>query len=256
MTGAINNLRTEDSNVILGGATTVSMDASTDALCDLGRPTKRYKDSYVAGVAESNIVKTTVLQTDSIAPPSDNLVVDGGIYSGIRPVCTGGYAQIAEVTVTNTIVETTMINATGALGTLTLPANIMRVGSTSVLRCSGLIDTGNTNEVITFRLFSGATQILKIVQTGLNMDAASAFSIELISTVKTVGVTGSITTTGTFTAGNTSLQAVLRVRTQTTVIDTTVANTLNITAEWGAAKITNVITTQIVNAYNVYQPPA
>ena len=208
------------------------------------------------GASTGDLVANNITSNSGVLiPGTGNLVVAGGIYAGTRPVCSGGYTQIAVKTVTNTTAETTLIDLASAKGSIVVPANAMRSGSTSRMFCSGVIDTSGNNEDLELRLYSGASLIMLFpITTGTNITANSGWTIEATTVVKTVGVNGFIITSAVFTAGNDGSQSIIRTKTETALIDTTVDNQFNLTVKWAVAAATNTITAEIVNSFNIYQP--
>ena len=212
-----------------------------------------------AGTSTLQYDATALSIAGAIVPTGGNLLVTGGVYVGNanRPVMSGGYSQIAQVTISNTVVETTLIDITGAVGTLSIPANTMRVGSTSKFFIAGLIDTTSASQDITLRIKSGTTTLSTFaVTTGTNLNAGSSFTLEGNILVRTIGVTGSIITSAMFAAGNTGNQSFTRNNITTGVIDTTAINTFEFTVEWAIASVNNTITSQIISTQNVFQPIA
>jgi hypothetical protein len=177
-----------------------------------------------------------------------------GLYigPGTRPITSSGFTQTQDVTLTNSTVETT-ITGTG-IGTLTIPANSIIVGSTSAIRGGGVIDSeGKGTETVTLRLkFNGTTAATFAVVLASNLDAGSAWTINSLAVYKA----GGLRVISTVTFGNTNGQTETRNNTSLFAINTTVANTLSLTAQWNIANAANTLTLTSFVTSNLYQPLA
>lgn len=132
---------------------------------------------------------------------------------------------------------------------LVLPANFLT--DTSVLRvtASGLFSTTATPTLI-LGVYYGGVAGTKLAATGATTTASGAVNLpwrlEATTTVRTIGSTGTVMTTGYVLLG-TSLTAFsvipIDAAAQATVtINTTAANTLTVGATWGTASASNTIT--------------
>ena len=167
--------------------------------------------------------------------------------NGLSP--TGGlFAQTATQTATGTG-EQTLI--TTGVGSLTVPANTFKVGDSFMLKMSGEKTNSNTN-TINIRLKSGSTTL---ASTGtITLPSLSSAPWELTSefTVRAIGgaTVASLSTGGKFvyTDVNNYEGASFSVINNTT-FNTTISNTLNITADQSTAgnttTCTNLILTKI-----------
>ena len=167
----------------------------------------------------------------------------------------GLFSEIGSSTpVTNTTVETTLID--GGLGSLTVPANGFTVGDAFRLDMLGHISSQN-NRTLQIRVKAnsvvlGDTGLITMPQT-----TAKHWCLELNFCIRALGIAGvgSIASAGVFTyskdASN-AFEGSTFVTIENTNFDTTVSNTLNITAQWGNATTANSIYTDILNLYKIY----
>lgn len=160
----------------------------------------------------------------------------------------GLFAQTANSTpITGTTSELTLID--GGVGTLSVPANGFTVGDSFGIEMGGHISCDN-NQTLRIRLKSGS---VILGDTGLITMPATTnkhFDLQVRFTIRAIGAPGvaSIASYGMFTysrnAGNIFEGMDYSIINNTT-FDTTVANTLNITAQWGSTNATNNIYSEI-----------
>jgi hypothetical protein len=174
--------------------------------------------------------------------------------SGVSPtlptsISYGLFAQTANSTIiTNTTVETSLIN--GGVGTLTVPANGFSVGDSFRAVFGGLINAGN-NQTIRIRMRTGSVLLL---DSGLQNLGSSViddvWSLNVDFTIRQIGAAGvaSIVALGSFhytKTNNASVQGFGFNVVNSTTFDTTISNTLDVTAQWGAASTGNSIYSDI-----------
>ena len=156
----------------------------------------------------------------------------------------GLFAQTGNSTpITNTIVESTLIDS--GVGTLSVPANGFRVGDSFRADFAGTLSSLN-NAQITINVKTGS---IILGTSGVQTLPATSNDVWLLSlnfTVRTLGGPGvaSIVTVGTFydiKKSNNQQQGFSFNTVNNTTFDTTIANTLNVTAQWGAASASNSI---------------
>lgn len=155
------------------------------------------------------------------------------------------YQAIADKTVGNTVTETSLIG-TGANGnSLTLSANFFDVGTSLKFRAMGyLSDTGTPTIRIKIKL--GATIIYDTgAQTLPSLTGNNLLFIEGQLTCRSVGASGTIfataevfCNTGASSLGNLDVT----VPTAPVTIDTTSAQTFDMTVTWGTANASNSVT--------------
>lgn len=181
-----------------------------------------------------------------------------GIYiSGINPITVVGglYAQTAaSIPVVNTTTETTIIN--GGVGSLSVPPNGFQIGDSFNATMSGMLSADNNN-TLRLRVKSGVVTFGDTGIITLPSISNKFFDLYIHFTVRSIGVAGvaSIATSGQFTysknASN-NFEGADFVSINSTTFDTTVGNTLDITAEWGTASLTNSISTEVFVLNKIY----
>jgi hypothetical protein len=156
----------------------------------------------------------------------------------------GLYAQTIDLPpIEDTIVETTLIG-TGQ-GTLSVGANQFKPGDSFRAKMGGRMSISNNN-TIEFNVYSDGALVLASGIVTLGGSTDKDWSLDFDFTVRKIGAAGvgELHTNGTFTtekdAGQTFEGAKFHNSNNTT-FDTTILNTLNITAKWGAASANNSI---------------
>lgn len=154
------------------------------------------------------------------------------------------FTQTADQTVTNTTTETTALGT--GVGTKTLPANFFVPGKTIRLRVGGVYSTpGLSTPSVIVRVKYGSTVLASVTTTSL-LSGASAlrFDGEVLITCRTTGATGTVITDGDieYLTGITGTLAVepLNNSGNTTTIDTTTSNALDVTVQWDSATATRI----------------
>ena len=167
----------------------------------------------------------------------------------------GLYAQTASSTpITNTTTETSLLD--GGVGTLFVPANTFKVGDSFHAILSGHISSVN-NHTLRIRIKSDGTTL---ADTGTIVMAGSTnkhWKLEVYFTVRVLGGSGTakIATSGTFMYTKDASNAFegTNFSTETsTGFDTTVNNTLVITAQWGTADTRDSIYSEIFTLNKTY----
>lgn len=169
-------------------------------------------------------------------------------YSNPLGYTRGLFAQTANSTpITNTAVETSLIN--GGVGSLSVPANFFKVGDSFRAIIAGVLNVGN-NQTITIRVKDGTSILADSGAKTITNITGDVFSLNVDFTVRALGGPGvaSIVTLGTFHYTKTSngvTEGFAFNNINNTTFDTTIANTLNITVQWGAANVANSIYSDI-----------
>jgi hypothetical protein len=168
----------------------------------------------------------------------------------------GLFAQTANSTIiTNTTVESSLIN--GGVGTLTVPANGFSVGD-SFRAVFGGVMNANNNQNITIRVVAGGVILLDSLAQNLGASVINdVWSLNIDFTVRTIGAAGvaSIVTLGAFhytKTNNASVQGFGFNVVNNTTFDTTISNTLDVTAQWDAASTGNNIYSDIFILNKIY----
>ena len=159
----------------------------------------------------------------------------------------GLYAQTALGTaITNTIVETSLVGA--GVGTLSVPANGFAVGDSFALKMCGNVSCAN-NETIHVRIKSNGIVIGDLGVFQMKIATNKFFELIVDFTVTKIGAAGvaELFVNGQYSYNqnaNTQLDGSNFALVSNTVFDTTIINSLTITAEWGLAKAANSIQSQ------------
>lgn len=197
-----------------------------------------------------NFVGTGVSATDA---SGKTLVTIPGT---IPPTTFGLFAQTADsVPVVNTAVETTIIGP--GVGTLTVPANGFSIGDSFTCALDGILSCGSASTLhIRVKTLTG---VLLADTAIINMSATTnkPWLINLYFTIRTLGAptVASISSGGLFSYirnGGVQFEGYVLSTINNTTFDTTIANTLVITAEWDPASIGNSIVTRNFTLTKIY----
>ncbi len=199
-------------------------------------------------IRTNSIERLELTSTDTILSAPDGLeelkVKDDGLFykkTGIteQSVPLGVAVQTSDVIITGGTppVETSMLSGT-IIGSLTVPANILKPGDSFHARLSGLY-TGANNDTIQIKLKSGATVLADSGTITLQQATARIFELEIDFTIRQIGsaTTASIHTSGTYTYNRDAQQTFEGAgfsTTNSTTFDTTISNTLDITIQHSA----------------------
>lgn len=181
-----------------------------------------------------------------VAVPASALA--GALIPYLPPFAYGLFAQIAQgPIVTNTTVESSILGT--GVGTLTVPANAFQVGDSFRAKLTGHISAANNN-TIDIKIKTGSIVLADTGVISLPNITNLNWTIEVDFTIRSIGPAGvaAIVSSGVFTymknASNAFEGDTFSVVNSTT-FDTTVSNTLNITATWGTASASNSIYTDL-----------
>ena len=181
---------------------------------------------------------------DFMAYINFNVASGGGLFS----------QTVDGPTVTNTTVESSILGT--GVGSLSVPANLFMVGDSFHITVIGHLSSKN-NDDLRIRVKSGG---VVLVDTGnINMPGLTNqhFELNLDFTIRAIGAAGvaSIASGGQLTYikdASTAFEGVDFSVINNTTFDTTVLNTLTITAQWSAANSLNSIYTEIVTLTKTY----
>jgi hypothetical protein len=145
---------------------------------------------------------------------------------------------IASTSVSNTASEGTLIGTT--IGTVTLDANLLKIGRAARIVARGLLTTSGTPPTLNVKLKIGSVEV---VTTGAQTPTASLttryWELDVILTCRTQGGSGTIFAQGRFLhmpAATTTAPALWEMNaTATTTIDTTATQLVDVRAIWGSA---------------------
>lgn len=156
--------------------------------------------------------------------------------------------------VTNTLVETNLLD--GGVGTLSVPANAFKKGDAYHAILTGTLSAQNNN-TLEVRIKSNG---VLLADTGvLTMAGATNknWKMEIYFSINAIGAAGvaNISTGGTFMYtkdASLSFEGVNFSTQNSSTFDTTINNTLAITAQWGTANAGNSIYSQIFTLNKTY----
>jgi len=167
----------------------------------------------------------------------------------------GLFAQTANSTnITNTTTESTLIGT--GVGSLSIPANAFEIGDSFHAKLIGHISCNNS-ATIHLRIKSGSVLLADTGVIALDTTTNKHWEINVYFTIRALGAAGvaSIASGGIFSyiknsglnfeGNNFSIV-------NDTTFDTTINNTLNITAQWGAANAADSIYSEIFILNKIY----
>jgi hypothetical protein len=167
----------------------------------------------------------------------------------------GLYAQTANsVPVTATIVESSLIGA--GQGTLSVPANSFSIGDSFAAKLYGHITCVGT-ATIQIRVKSGSVLLADTGVIALDVTTNKHWNIEVNFTIRSLGIAnvGSIVSAGLFNYIKNSglnFEGANFVFLNNTTFDTTILNTLDITAQWNTNNASNSIYSDLFVLNKIY----
>lgn len=152
------------------------------------------------------------------------------------------FAHYANVTVVNTAAETTLLSAS-KIGTLQVPASRLKLGKTLRFTLMGQESHVGT-PVLTIKIKAGATVLATFTGT-VTSATGSLWRLDADVLVTAVGASGNLRTMGLMqmaSANYNTPRTLAPTAIQDAVVNTTVPQTLNVTATWGTQSSSNTIT--------------
>lgn len=171
------------------------------------------------------------------------------------PTVFGLFAQTGNsVSVSATTLETTIID--GGVGTLTVGANQFQVGDSFRADFGGLLSAKN-NDTLTIRVKAGSVILADSGPQTMTTSTDDVWQFSVNFTVRQVGVAGvaDIVSLGVFhtTKQSNGAQTGFAFNTvNTTTFDTTISNTLDVTAQWSSSSTENSIYSDIFVLNKIY----
>jgi hypothetical protein len=172
--------------------------------------------------------------------------------TGLSP---GLFSQTSDsVAVTNTTVESNLIST--GVGTLSVPANGFQVGAAYIAYFSGVMSSQN-NATMEIHLRSNGFVLADTNPMILSATTGKFWELHVNFVIRAIGGGGvaAIVTSGRFSynknSGN-NPESLGFSGVNNTTFDTTINNTLAVTATWGNASPADSIQTRIFNLYRVY----
>jgi hypothetical protein len=159
----------------------------------------------------------------------------------------GLFAQTALGTIITPILGETSLIGTG-VGSLSVPANAFQVGDSFTAKICGYLSCAN-NEDIHIRVKSDGNVIADAGVFRLNIATNKYFEIALDFTITKIGGLGvaELFTNGQFSYNknaNSNIDGTNFALVDSTAFDTTILNTLSVTAEWITSNVANKIQSQ------------
>lgn len=141
-------------------------------------------------------------------------------------------------------------------GTLTVPANGFTEGDSYELIVGGTLSCAN-NEQLRIYIRSLAVDLAFTPVLTLPQITAKNYTLRINFTIRAVGIAGiaSIATTGTFiynSDSNNNFEGANFVSINNTTFDTTVTNSLLVTAAWLTSDVSNSINSEVFNLYKTF----
>lgn len=170
------------------------------------------------------------------------LKTDGSGALSFNNATNGNYAQTRDSAVINTTGEQSIVGT--GVGSLSIPANTFAIGDSFHAKIGGKINStgGGSRSEIIMRIKTGSTVIATTGVFDLDNANRQGWECELDFTITSIGAAGTISTNGNFCYtidGDRRINGHIFQDLQT--IDTTVSNTLDITAEWNVLNTGNDI---------------
>jgi hypothetical protein len=213
-----------------------SLNGFLDTRPNAGSATRlQSSDGLVTGIQVNGTgASVFFLGTNIVA--NQNLYVDNNrqLQSGVMV----DFVQTAAGTVANTVAETTVIGTVSGPGK-TLIANRFTVGKNFKGRFRGRYSTTGT-PTLQLKVKLGSTVILDTGAIVLGSGVTNKyFELEFDVTCRTTGVTGTV-----FAEGKAIFDTVVVpiVNTAAATIDTTIPQVVDVTATWGTASASNIVT--------------
>ena len=156
--------------------------------------------------------------------------------------------------VTNTTTESSLLD--GGVGTLSVPANAFKIGDGYKLSMTGHVSSRNNN-TLRIRVKTGAVVLADTGVITMPQTTDKDFSLDINFSIYNTGSAGTarIASGGTFLyskdASNTFEGSNFSIINSSS-FDTTINNTLDITAQWGSADPLNIIFSEIATLNKVF----
>jgi predicted heme/steroid binding protein len=145
----------------------------------------------------------------------------------------------------------------GSVGSLSVPANSFRVGDSFHVNLSGYISSQNNQDIEIRVMANGGATVLALASTTLDTATNKFFDLVITFTIRAIGSAGvaKIATSGQFTyskdASN-AFEGTDFIYINEDTFDTTIYNTLDITAQWENASTSNSIHSEIFTLQKIY----
>ena len=164
------------------------------------------------------------------------------------PKAYGLFSQTGDSTpISATTSELSLID--GGIGTLSVPASGFSVGDSFTAEIAGVLNVGN-NQTLRIRVKSNSVVLLDSGAQTITNITNDVWNMSITFTIRQIGGAGvaSIVSLGAFhytKTNNGTVEGFSFNTVNNTTFDTTIQNTLDITAEWGAVNALNSIYSDI-----------
>ena len=197
-----------------------------------------------------------------LGPNAEFAVAQDGVTYKVKnnnlapfPTVYGLFAQTGDsAVVSGTTTESTLID--GGLGTLSVLANQFQIGDSFRADFAGVLNAAN-NQTIRIRVRTGSVILLDSGAQPITNITNDVWGLSINFTVRQIGGPGvaSIVSLGAFHYTKTSngvVEGFSFNNVNNTTFDTTINNTLDVTAEWGSANVGNSIYSDIFVLNKIY----
>ncbi len=171
------------------------------------------------------------------------------------PTVYGLFSQTADsIPVSGTTSEGSIIGT--GVGTLSVPANGFSVGDSFNVAVMGHLSSKN-NDTLTFRIKTDSVVLGTIGPITMSQSTNKHFDLQLYFTIRSIGGTGvaSIMSGGQFNNSKDAsftFEGADYTNINNTTFDTTISNTLDITAQWSSSDVQNSIYSEILVLNKIY----
>jgi len=165
----------------------------------------------------------------------------------------GLYSQTTQSATINTTGEQTLVGS--GVGSLLVDRDVFQIGDSFHGKIGGKINAtgGGGRSEITIKVKAGSTILASTGVFDLDNATNSGWELELDFTIATIGASGTICTNGNFVYNKDSNREIFgHIFQDVQTIDTTIPNTLDITAEWNVLNTGDDIYSANFVLYKVY----
>ena len=165
----------------------------------------------------------------------------------------GLYSQTTQSATINTTGEQTLVGS--GVGSLLVDRDVFQIGDSFHGKIGGKINAtgGGGRSEITIKVKAGSTILASTGVFDLDTATNGGWELELDFTIATIGASGTICTNGNFVYNKDSNREIFgHIFQDVQPIDTTIPNTLDITAEWNVLNTGDDIYSANFVLYKVY----
>jgi len=252
--GFQNRVQSSFSSVV-GGCCNVTTSNYSAILGGKSNNTSTFCDSFIIGscltASQSCTTFVNCISTANIPSGQAVCVTTNNVLVGYTPNVAGLFSQTGTSTnITGTTTETSLID--GGVGSLSVPSNGFIVGNSFNAVMSGQFSSANS-ETLRIRIKAGTGGAITLLDSGaISMPNITndTWTLNTTFTIRQIGAStvASIFTYATFTyhkSSNGNVEGFSFEGINNTTFDTTISNTLDITAQWGSNNATNSIFSEI-----------